>query len=272
MIYLVIHLQNKISRRLLHWNCVVMHGGHIKRESDLKFTGPINKFHQPPNASAMSAYSCLMSLSPPLSLICVSFTLSLHAIMCIRALREKKYGNRHIPGLETRAEFLQLILSLETELLMSPASQRVHEGDFLLSCQHYILNIYFPACCTFKDCCLISRFNSSCPTWETNEVSLNAIIAAAAICFLQVDVHILWVHFVPDCWCYYLVLGTCQRLLQGVKGYNYSWDLYDLFMFILENVLRCWSLPQMFGKECIFKGVVHLNCTILSLFTSFLSF
>lgn len=225
MIYLVIHLQNKISYCLLHWNCVVMHGGHIKRESDLKFTGPINKFHQPPNASAMSAYSCLMSLSPPLSLICVSFTLSLHAIMCIRALREKKYGNRHIPGLETRAEFLQLILSLETELLMSPASQRVHEGDFLLSCQHYILNIYFPACCTFKECCLISRFNSSCPTWETNEVSLNAIIAAAAICFLQVDVHILWVYFLPDCWCYYLVLGTWQRLLQGVKGYNYSWDL-----------------------------------------------
>lgn len=42
------------------------------------------------NASAMSAYSCLMSLSPPLSLICMSFTLSLHAVMCIRALREKR--------------------------------------------------------------------------------------------------------------------------------------------------------------------------------------
>ncbi len=171
---------------------------------------------------------------------------------------------------DTYQAFLQMILSLETELLMSPASQRVHEGDFLLSCQHYNLNIYFPACCTFKECCLISRFNSSCPTWETNEVSLNAIIAAAAICFLQVDVHILCVYCVPDCWCYYLVLGTCQRLLQGVKGYNYSRDMYDLFVFILENVLRCWSLP--FGKEWIFKGVVYLNCKIWSLFTSFLSF
>lgn len=84
------------------------------------------------------------------------------------------------------AEFVQSILSLETELLKSPASQKVHEGDFLLSCHHYIL--YFPACCNFKECCFISRFNSSCPTWETNEVSLNAIIATAAICFLQVDV------------------------------------------------------------------------------------
>lgn len=105
----------------------------------------------------------------------------------------EKYGNRHIqsrkPGnaCSFGAEFAQSILSLETELLKSPASQRVHEGDFLLSCHHCILNVYFPACCNFKEGCFISRFNS---TWETNEVSLNAIIVTAAMCFLQVDVPI----------------------------------------------------------------------------------
>lgn len=169
-----------------------------KRDSNFEVHGSHQQIspasHQWPNASAMSAHSCFMSLSPPLSFIHVSFTLSLYAIMCIRALRGKKNletDTYRAAGQETRAEFLQLILSLENKLLMSSASQSVHEGDCLLSCHHYILDVFFPACCTFKECCFISRFNSSCPTWETNEVSLNAIIAAAAICFLQVDVHIL---------------------------------------------------------------------------------
>lgn len=118
MIYLVIRLQNEVSHHLLHCSCVVMHRGHKKRERERfevheshQQISPAS--HQRPNASAVSAHSCLMSLSPPLSLICVSFTLSLHAIMCIRAMREKNMetDTYSAAGLETHAVALLSLFS-----------------------------------------------------------------------------------------------------------------------------------------------------------------
>lgn len=189
MIYLFIHLQNEVSHHLLHCSCVVMHRGHKKRESesDLKFTGPINKFHQHP-ISGQTLLQCqhihawCLFLLLYLSSVCLSPCHSMQLCASVQWER-KRWKPTH-----TVQQFVWSRLSIETDLLKSPASQRVHEGDFLLSCHHHILNLYFSACCTFKECCFISRFKSRCPTWETNEVSLNEIIATAAICFLQVDV------------------------------------------------------------------------------------
>ncbi len=104
MIYLVIHLQNKISR-LLQWNCVVMHRGHIKRENDLKFTGPINNFHQHPISGQMllqcqhiHAWCLFLPLYP--SSACLPPCHSMQLCASVHWER-KKYGNRHIPGVSS---------------------------------------------------------------------------------------------------------------------------------------------------------------------------
>lgn len=115
MIYLVIHLQNKISRRLLHWNCVVMHGGHIKRESDLKFTGPINKFHRVPSVAKcvcnVSIFMLDVSFSSSISHLCVfhPVTPCNYVHPCIE--REKIWKQTHTrPGNTCRVSSVDIVL------------------------------------------------------------------------------------------------------------------------------------------------------------------
>lgn len=99
MIYLVIHLQNKISHRLLHKSC-----SDAQRTQKARAIWS-SRCHQQISQCPISGQTLLRCQrihawclrSPPLSLIYVSFTLSLYAIKCIRAVREKKNMKTDIP-------------------------------------------------------------------------------------------------------------------------------------------------------------------------------
>lgn len=127
------------------------------------------------------------------SLVCVSLTLSLRAITCTRGLGEKNVetDTHCASGLELHAaELLRSISSLESELLMlafhshlllRPVKEIL---PFLVNATYIkYTRIHFPGCCTFNDCFHLPRFIPSCPTWQTDEASFNAIIATAAMYF-----------------------------------------------------------------------------------------
>lgn len=166
----------------------------------------------------------------------------------------EKREDRHRPG-TTRGwvTSLNIVLGVRTVdvgFLQSPGLlMPVKEILPFLVNATYIkyTQIYFPACCTFNDCFHLPRFIPSCPTWQTDEASFNAIIATAAMYFSAHRAHRLSLFFYLW-WCGCPVLGTWQRSDQGVTSSiekkNTKCQLFSLdnFFFVYSMSLSDMNL------------------------------